>query len=33
MEFADGGDLLQIIGSHKKKGTLFTEKEIWKYFA
>jgi NIMA (never in mitosis gene a)-related kinase len=32
MEFADGGDLLQQIGTHKKKGTLFTEKEIWQYF-
>ncbi len=32
MEFADGGDLLQMISNHKKKGTHFSEKEIWKYF-
>lgn len=32
MEFADGGDLLQMIAAHKKKGTNFTEKEIWQYF-
>ena len=32
MEFADGGDLLQTISGHRKKGTLFTEKEIWQYY-
>jgi len=32
MEFADGGDLLHKISDHKKKSSLFTEKEIWQYF-
>jgi NIMA (never in mitosis gene a)-related kinase len=32
MEYADGGDLLQLISSHKKKGTLVSEKTIWAYF-
>lgn len=32
MEYADGGDLLQKIATHKKKGTNFTEKEVWSYF-
>lgn len=32
MEFADGGDLLQMISAHKKKGTMFAEKDIWQYF-
>lgn len=29
MEFADGGDLYQKILDHQKKGSFFTEKEIW----
>jgi hypothetical protein len=29
MEYADGGDLLGKISEHKKKGTLFLEKEVW----
>jgi serine/threonine protein kinase len=29
MEFADGGDLLQMISNHKKAGTFFSEKDIW----
>ncbi len=32
MEYADGGDLLGKISEHKKKGTLFLEKEVWQYF-
>jgi NIMA (never in mitosis gene a)-related kinase len=32
MEFADGGDLLQMISNHKKAGTFFSEKDIWQYF-
>jgi NIMA (never in mitosis gene a)-related kinase len=32
MEYADGGDILKLINNHKKKGTHFTEKEIWSYF-
>jgi len=29
MEFADGGDLYQRILEHQKRGTAFTEREIW----
>ena len=29
MEFADGGDLYQKILEHQKKGTFFSEREIW----
>lgn len=29
MEFADGGDLYQKITDHQKRGTVFTEREIW----
>lgn len=29
MEFADGGDLYQKILEHQKRGTSFTEREIW----
>jgi NIMA (never in mitosis gene a)-related kinase 1/4/5 len=32
MEYADGGDLLNLIANHKKKFTTFTEKELWYYF-
>jgi NIMA (never in mitosis gene a)-related kinase len=32
MEYADGGDLLGKISDHKKKGTLFLEREVWQYF-
>ncbi len=32
MEFADGGDLLGMISDHKKRGTAFSEKEVWQYF-
>ena len=32
MEYADGGDLMKLISSHKRKATHFTEKEIWYYF-
>ena len=32
MEYADGGDLLMKINEHKKKGTEFTEKEVWHLF-
>ena len=32
MEYADGGDLLKQINSHKRKNSSFTEKEIWYYF-
>ena len=32
MEYADGGDLLKQINSHKRKNTNFTEKESWYYF-
>ena len=32
MEYADGGDLLKLIGNHSKKKTNFTEKELWWYF-
>lgn len=32
MEFADGGDLYQKIVEHTKKGTLFTERELWQMF-
>jgi len=32
MEYADGGDLLGKISEHKKKGTMFLEKEVWQYF-
>lgn len=29
MEFANDGDLFQKIVEHQKKGSYFTEKEIW----
>ena len=32
MEFADGGDLLGRISSHKKNGTKFNEIELWHFF-
>lgn len=32
MELADGGDMMRLINNHKKKGTTFSEKEIWYYF-
>ena len=32
MEHADGGDIMKLINSHKKKNTQFTEKELWYYF-
>ena len=32
MEFADGGDLLQMINAHKKAGSSFTEKQVWHIF-
>lgn len=32
MEYADGGDIMKLINDHKKKGTWFSEKEIWHFF-
>lgn len=32
MENADGGDLLMLINNHKKKNTVFTEKQVWHFF-
>ena len=32
MEHADGGDLLNLISTHKRKLTTFTEQQIWSYF-
>ena len=32
MEYADGGDMMKMITSHKKRGTHFTEKELWYFF-
>jgi NIMA (never in mitosis gene a)-related kinase len=32
MEYADNGDLYQKITEHQKKGTSFTEQEIWSIF-
>ena len=32
MEFADGGDLSNLIENKKKSQTLFAEKEIWEMF-
>jgi serine/threonine protein kinase len=32
MEFADGGDLFVKITEHKKNGTSFEEKELWRIF-
>ncbi len=32
MEYADGGDMMKLISNHKKRGTHFTEKELWCYF-
>ena len=32
MEYADGGDLLSKINTYKKRGTAFTETEIWTAF-
>lgn len=29
MEFADGGDLLQQINLHKRRGALFSESQVW----
>ncbi len=29
MEFADGGDLYQRIMEHQKRGSAFSEREIW----
>ena len=29
MEYAEGGDLLQLIEEHKKSATYFSEGEIW----
>ncbi len=31
LEYADGGDLLNLITKHKNKRTNFTEKELWYY--
>lgn len=33
MEHADGGDLLQLINTHRRKGTLLPEGQIWAIFA
>jgi NIMA (never in mitosis gene a)-related kinase len=32
MEYADGGDVNKLIENHKKRGTRFNEKELWRYF-
>lgn len=32
MEYADGGDLLNLISSHKRKGTTLSEQQVWSYF-
>ena len=32
MEYCDGGDLYQRITQHQKRGTNFSEAEIWKIF-
>lgn len=32
MEYADNGDLYQKIVEHQKKGTNFSETEIWSIF-
>jgi hypothetical protein len=32
MEFADGGDMLNSIITHKKIAKYFAEKDIWKFF-
>lgn len=32
LEFADGGDLMQKIDSHKKNKTTMSERQIWDYF-
>lgn len=32
MEYADGGDLMQVIDSHKKRRTRLSEKKIWHFF-
>lgn len=32
MEYADGGDLYDKICEHKKKGSKFSEAEIWEIF-
>ena len=32
MEYCDGGDLYQRITQHQKRGTNFTEAEIWRIF-
>lgn len=32
MEFADGGDILQLIDQKKKSGSHFSEKMVWHYF-
>lgn len=32
MEYADGGDMMKMISNHKKRGTHFSEKELWYYF-
>jgi NIMA (never in mitosis gene a)-related kinase 1/4/5 len=32
MEFADDGDLFQKICEHQKRGTFFSENEIWSVF-
>ena len=32
MEFADGGDLLQLITTHKKRGALIPEARLWPMF-
>ena len=32
MEFADAGDLLGKINEHKKKGSHFSETEVWSIF-
>ena len=29
MEYADGGYMMKLINTHKKKGTRFSEKEVW----
>ena len=31
LEFADGGDLMQKVDNHKKRGTTFPERQVWDY--
>ena len=32
MEYADGGDIFNLIKEHQKSGTLIDEDDIWKIF-